>query len=70
MDSVVHSLATELQGKALVAKVYPQDRKLFRAFEVRGIPAFFVVRNAEIRWAAKGIISKATLRQALMDNAL
>lgn len=61
----MQEIAEEMAGRAVVGKVYGSDRELFQQFKVRGIPAFFVVRNGEVKESLVGGRSKEVLKKAL-----
>ena len=65
MESVIAEVADELAGKAVVGKIYAKERELFQKFGIRGIPAFFVMRDGEIKQSFRGSRPKATLLRAL-----
>jgi thioredoxin-like negative regulator of GroEL len=65
MESVLDELARELEGKAIIGKVHSDQSALFKQFGVRGIPAFFLLRDGEIKQQFVGAQSKNTLKAAL-----
>lgn len=68
MESVIAEVADELAGKAIVGKIYAKERELFKEFNVRGIPAFFVVRDGEVKKSFRGTRPKAVLLRALKEH--
>ena len=67
MESVLREVASEMAGKAIVGKVYPSERELFRKFGVRGVPTLFVVRNGVVKRFV-GRRSSERLIKALKQN--
>lgn len=65
MESVLDELARELDGKAVIGKVNNDQPELFKKFGVRGIPAFFILRDGQIKQQFIGGQSKSTLKGAL-----
>lgn len=61
MESVLGEIARETAGTATVGLVYPEERKLFNSFQVRLIPAIFVIRDAEVKTSYEGTVSKDQL---------
>jgi len=67
MESVLNEIASETAGKATVGLVFPEQRKLFESFQVRLIPALFVIRDAEVKKAYEGMVSKDLLLKDLRE---
>jgi thioredoxin-like negative regulator of GroEL len=68
MASVLEKLAEEMRGQAIVGLIPSSDAVLARAFEVRRIPAIFVVRNAEVVASFIGAVPRAQIEKVLKDN--
>ena len=68
MESVMEDLADDMRGKAVIGKVYDSERELFRAFRVRGIPTFFVIRYGEVKQSFRGTTPARTLMKALNEH--
>ena len=67
MESVLKEIAKETAGTATVGLVFPDQRKLFQSFQVRLIPAIFVIRDAEVKKSYQGAVSKDRLIQDLQE---
>ncbi len=66
MAKVVDSLALELAGKYLVAKVNILENALTPPlFGVTGLPAFFRIKDGEVVGRALGAMSKGRLKREL-----
>lgn len=68
MESVLADLAGELGDAVVIGKVYEGERSLFKKFGVRGIPAIFILRDAEVRESFRGTRSKSVLLRALKKH--
>lgn len=60
-------LAGDMKGRAIIGLVRESERELFKAFGVKGIPAIFVMRNAEVRHSFLGTQNKDFLAKVLKD---
>jgi thioredoxin-like negative regulator of GroEL len=67
MESVLNEIAKETAGQATVGLVFPEQRKLFESFQVRVIPAVFVIRDAEVKKSYEGVVSKDRLMKDLQE---
>jgi hypothetical protein len=67
MESVLSEIAKETTGRATVGLVYPEEQRLFQSFQVRLIPAIFVIRDAEVKKSYEGIVSKDILMRDLEE---
>jgi hypothetical protein len=67
MESVLSEIAKETAGRATVGLVYPGEQKLFQSFQVRLIPAIFIIRDAEVKKSYEGIVSKDILMKDLEE---
>jgi thioredoxin 1 len=66
MSSVVDELADEVAGQATVIKANVDELTNEAAeYGVQSIPAFFVVKDGEIKERISGVVSKQKLREAL-----
>lgn len=63
----MNEIARETAGTATVGLVYPEERKLFNSFQVRLIPAIFVIRDAEVKKSYEGAVSKERLMKDLQE---
>ncbi|MEW6530849.1 MAG: thioredoxin family protein [Thermodesulfobacteriota bacterium] len=68
MASVLKEVAGETKGRAVIGLVMVSDRELVRTFAVSGIPAIFVVRNAEVTASFVGVVPKSQIEQALRGS--
>ncbi len=67
MESVLKEIAKETAGNASVGLVFPDQRKLFNSFQVRLIPALFIIRGAEVKKSYEGMVSKGRLMKDLQE---
>jgi hypothetical protein len=67
MESVLNEIAKETAGKATIGLVFPEQRKLFESFQVRLIPAVFVIRDAEVKKSYEGVVSKDLLMKDVQE---
>jgi thioredoxin-like negative regulator of GroEL len=67
MESVLSEIARETAGRATVGLVYPEEQKLLQSFQVRVIPAIFLIRDAEVKRSYEGIVSKELLMKDLQE---
>jgi hypothetical protein len=65
MDSVLEQLAADMAGKAVVGIIPQAERELFRTYNIRGIPAFILVYNSEVKQSFSGFKDKDFLADAL-----
>jgi thioredoxin-like negative regulator of GroEL len=65
MESVLEQLAADMTGKAIVGIVPQSERELFRTFNVRTIPAIFILYNAELKQSYSGFRDKELLARSL-----
>jgi thioredoxin-like negative regulator of GroEL len=68
MASVLDKVAGETKGRAVIGLVPTSDVNLARAFEIKSIPAVFVIRNAEVVASFVGAVPKAQIEKILKDN--
>lgn len=69
MDSVIAEIADEMAGRAIVGKIYPKQRELYKEFKVRGIPTFLVVKDGEVKKSFVGSRPKEVLMRELKRHA-
>lgn len=65
MESVLADISSEVGSNAEIGKIHERERALFAKFGVRGIPAFFILRDAEVRKSFVGTQPKRILIDAL-----
>jgi len=67
LDPVLKELAEDFRGRAVVGRVNTDQNLIARRFDIQRIPAVFIIRNAEIKKAFYGVVSKETLAKALKE---
>ena len=69
LGPILEKVAEELGDKVLIAKVNVDDSpKLAQKFEVRSIPAIFILKNGETVNQFIGLQDKGTLVQAIINE--
>jgi len=68
MASVLHQVAKETKGKAVVGIVLVTERDLVRTFGIRKIPATFIVRNGQIAESFIGTAPKEKITKLLQQH--
>ncbi len=68
MESVLADVSAELGSDAVIGKIHEKERALFAKFGVRGIPALFILRDAEVRQRFVGTQPKRVLIDALKKH--
>ncbi len=67
MESVLEQLAAEMAGNAVVGIVPQSERELFKTFNVRGIPATFILYDSQVKQSYVGFKDKEFLAKALKE---
>jgi len=65
MESVLKQLAGELEGRAVVGKVYSNERGPFNTYGIRLLPTIMLFRDGEVKESFVGARSKDILQQAI-----
>ena len=66
MSPILQELANEIDGAARVIKIdIDKNQGLAQQYKVRGVPAFFLFQNGEVKWKASGMQSKQQLKQVI-----
>jgi thioredoxin len=65
MASVIREVASETKGKAVIGIVMTTERDLVRTFNIRAIPATFIVRNGQIVESFVGVTPKGRIMKLL-----
>lgn len=66
MNPVLEEIAKEYKGQVLVAKVNVDDYPALKAqYSVRGIPAFFILKNGRVVATERGAVPKRDLTRHL-----
>jgi len=65
MVSVLKEVAKETKGKAVVGIVMTTERDLVRTFNIRRIPATYVIRNGEMVESFVGAVPKKRIKDLL-----
>jgi hypothetical protein len=61
MDSVLQDVSQQMGENASVGKVMPEDRRLFQLFDIRSVPALFIMRNGEVQRTYIGFVPREML---------
>lgn len=71
MSPILQELANEIDGSARIIKIdVDKNQALARQYGVRGVPAFFLFQNGEVKWKASGMQSKHQLQQVIEQHQL
>lgn len=70
MHPILQDLAARVKGQAKIVKIdVDKNRELSMRYGVRGIPAFILFRNGEIKWRQSGMLSADRLKQVIDEFA-
>ena len=68
MSPILQELANEIDGAARIIKIdVDKNQALAQQYGVRGVPAFFLFQNEEVKWKASGMQSKQQLKQVIEE---
>ncbi|MBN1960445.1 MAG: thioredoxin [Deltaproteobacteria bacterium] len=68
MEPILESLAEELEGKAVIAKVnVDEEPGLAGAARVQSIPTMLLLQNGEVKDVFIGVTSKAVLQSKILS---
>lgn len=68
MSPILKELVGDLDGKARVIKIdVDKNQPLAQKYGVRGVPAFFLFKNGEVKWQASGMQTKHQLQQVIEE---
>lgn len=65
LNPVLHEVAKELEGKAVIGKVNIDKNILPRKFGVKTIPTMFIIRDGEVKQLFRGVVTKERIVKAL-----
>jgi thioredoxin len=65
LEPVLEDVAREYKGRAVIGKVDTDKNLIARRFGVDRVPAIFIIKDAEIKDAFTGYVSKDRLLEAL-----
>lgn len=68
MDSVLKQLAKDFEGRAVVGKIYDNERDLMSAYKIKGLPTIMVVRDGEIKEWFLGGRSREVLTEVIKKH--
>jgi len=68
LEPALQELAKDFRGKAVIGKVDTDKNMIARRFNLKQIPAVFIIRDGEIRDAFYGVPSKERLARALRES--
>ena len=70
MNPVIEQVAKDLSGQVKIIKVNVDKNQAAAAkYGIRGIPAFILFQNGEIRWRHNGGIDGNQLKQVLLQHS-
>lgn len=68
MSPILKELVRDIDGKARVIKIdVDKNQSLAQKYGVRGVPAFFLFKNGEVKWQASGMQTKHQLQQVIEE---
>ncbi|MBI5512076.1 MAG: thioredoxin [Deltaproteobacteria bacterium] len=69
MEPVLESLATELEGQAVIAKVnVDEEPALANGARIQSIPTMLLLKDGQVKEVFVGVTSKSALRAALVKH--
>jgi thioredoxin 1 len=68
LEPTLQDLARDFRGKAVIGKIDTDKNMIARRFNLKQIPAVFVIRNGEIRDSFYGVPTKERLARALRES--
>ena len=66
MTPIMKELASEVKEKAKVIKIdVDKNPRVADAYGIRGIPAFILFKEGQIKWQGSGVMPKHQLKQVI-----